>query len=103
MDRTRSHDRLSSSTHGPTIRPASPSVVVPFSWSRSSILSTPPQGAKGVLGPPAPVRSDRTQQDSVVFGEPTGSARPPRHEHPWADHEEVRALLRSPVLRASDS
>src|SRR5262245_26377665 len=38
--RTRSHDRLSSSTHGPTTRPASSSLVVPSFWSRSSILST---------------------------------------------------------------
>src|SRR5437867_237107 len=38
--RIRSQDRLSSSTHGPTTRPASSSVVVPSFWSRSSILST---------------------------------------------------------------
>src|SRR5215510_17429 len=102
MDRTRSHDRLSSSTHGPTIRPASPSVVVPFSWSRSSILSTPPPRAKSVLGP-QPGASRSSQQDSVVFGELTGSARRPRHENPWADHEDVRALLRSSVVGAPDS
>src|SRR6266705_2383017 len=38
--RIRAQDRLSSSTHRPTTRPASSSVVVPSLSSRSSILST---------------------------------------------------------------
>src|SRR6266508_2724804 len=41
IPRIRSQDRLSSSTHGPTTRPASSRVAVPSCWSRSWILSTP--------------------------------------------------------------
>src|SRR5262245_14844324 len=83
MARTRSHDRLSSSTHGPTTRPASSRVVVPFFRLRSSILSTPPDGAKSVLGPP-PRRARIEGSEIPQYSADRPTARPARHETSWA-------------------
>src|SRR5215831_4596647 len=83
MAKTRSHDRLSSSTHGPTTRPASSSVVLPFFRSRSSILSTPPDAAKSVLGlHPVALGSKRVKFRGIRRID--RHARPARHENSWA-------------------
>src|SRR5262249_33220029 len=82
--RTRSHDRLSSSTHGPTTRPASSSVVAPFFRSSSSILSTPPDGSKERARPRQHVVLASKSVKFRGIRRTDRYARPARHENSWA-------------------